>query len=71
MKKYKTKDLEVFISVRCIDDAATFHIEMTGEPINSCNPGHQHHIQIPQGICKSQFNDANFIKHILNFFIKD
>ncbi len=71
MKKYKTKDLEVFISIGCVDDTMLFHVEMNDDPVNSFNTGHKHHIQIPQGICKSQFNDANFIKHILNFFIKE
>ena len=26
---------------------------------------------LPQDCCKQNFNDANFAKHILNFFIKD
>ena len=71
MKKYKTQNLEAYISISRVDDTLLVECEMNDDPVNSFNCSHKHHIQVPANLCKSQFNDAHFIKHLLNFFIKE
>lgn len=68
MKKYKTDNLTVVIKIeddgmRCFQIAMTDRDEPLDEP--------QHIFRLPLNLTKQNFNDANFIKHILNFFIKD
>lgn len=71
MKKYKTENLEAYIAISKVDDTLLVEVEMNDDPVNSFNTGHKHHIKLPASVCKNNFNDSNFLKHIMNFFIKD
>ena len=72
MKKYKTDDLEIYVVIHNDCGNGTkkyFEIGMTniGEPLEEP----QISFYVPTDLCKAQFNDANFVKHILNYFIKE
>ena len=71
MKKYKTDNLEIKIGLH-LDPGCHKRIFLVGmanddDPIE--NPQIAFYLQA--NITKQSFNDANFVKHILNFFIKE
>lgn len=69
MKKYKTDNLEIVISVSLLDGKRLFRIGMTDDNDPLDEP--QIAFDLPANITKQNFNDANFVKHLLNFFIKE
>jgi len=68
MRKLKTDNLEVVIRIendgmRCFQVAMTDKDEPLEEP--------QHIFRLPLALTKQNFNEAKFLKHLLNFFIKE
>lgn len=68
MRKVKTDNLEIRIRIendgmRCFQVAMTDKDEPLDEP--------QHLFRLPLALTKQNFNEAKFVKHVLNFFIKD
>lgn len=62
MNRYKTEKTDCKVSIKIIGKFAYFEIT-TDERLEV--------VQIPSNIVKKQFSDGAFIKHILNFFIKE
>lgn len=69
MRKYKLDGTDISVSVSHVDEKYNFSIcffdEKSGKLLDMLSFG------LPSAICKSQFNDSNLVRHILNFFIKD
>ena len=62
MNIFKTNDIECKVKIKILGKEACFQID-TGERMEL--------VQLPQNIIKKQFTDGAFVKHILNFFIKE
>ena len=62
MNRYKTNDIQCKVEIKILGKMAYFKIE-TGDRIELVN--------LPEEIVKKQFTDGAFVKHIMNFFIKD
>lgn len=71
MKKYKTDNLEIKINVH-LDPGGQKRFFLMGMT-NNDDPLEEPQIvfYLPADITKQSFNDANFVKHILNYFIKE
>ena len=71
MHKYKTDNLEMRIRIQldCGRSKRVFLIGLTNEDEPLENPQFAFHL--PASITKQNFTDAKFVKHLLNFFIKD
>lgn len=62
MNRYKTNDIQCKVEIKILGKMAYFKIE-TGDRLELVN--------LPEEIVKKQFTDGAFVKHIMNFFIKD